>query len=101
MPPPPPPPPAETRLTLVAQGTQFIPVSLSAPAGAITIVLDNRDAGTAHNVNVFSGDTSIAATAPAVGPVTETLSLGPLAPGRYRFVCDVHPQAMHGVLTVG
>jgi plastocyanin len=85
---------------LVAQDTHFVPVSLAAPAGAVTIVLDNRDAGIAHNINVFSGNTSIGATAPAVGPVTESLSLGTLAPGTYRFVCDVHPQAMHGVLVV-
>jgi plastocyanin len=78
-----------------------MPVSLTAPAGGVTIVLDNRDNGIAHNVNVFSGGTSMGSTSPAAGPITETLALGTLAPGSYPFVCDVHPQAMHGVLTVG
>jgi plastocyanin len=78
-----------------------MPVSLTAPAGGVTIVLDNRDNGIAHNVNVFSDGTSMGSTSPAAGPITETLALGTLAPGSYPFVCDVHPQAMHGVLTVG
>jgi len=33
------------------------------------------------------------------GPGTQSLSIGPLAPGAYGFVCDVHPN-MTGTITV-
>jgi plastocyanin len=88
-------------VSLVAEGTRFLTASLTAPAGGVTIVLDNRDSGIAHDVKVFSGGANIGFTSPAAGPITQTLALGILAAGSYSFVCDVHPQAMHGVLTVG
>jgi len=34
------------------------------------------------------------------GPVEQTLSLGQLAAGQYFYKCDVHPEAMSGMLTV-
>ena len=88
-------------MSLVAESLRFLPVSLSAPAGGVTIAFNNRDSGVAHNIHIFSGGTSIGSTEPATGQTAQTLALGTLAAGAYPFVCDVHPQAMHGVLTVG
>lgn len=103
-PPPPPPPPTEpasgTTLTLVAIEVRFDTKSLSAPAGPITIGFHHADPSVAHNIHFFSKASSIGMTEPTTGPVTDTLSLGTLAPGSYSYKCDVHPQTMTGVLTV-
>jgi plastocyanin len=98
----PPPPPTSADLTIVGVNISFSPSSVTAPAGTpVTITFVNQDAGIAHNINVFApGGGSIGATEIASGPATHTLSLGALAPGTYRFRCDVHPQQMTGVLTV-
>jgi plastocyanin len=87
---------------LAAVDLAFDRTSLHLPAGVVVaLVLDNRDPGILHNVAVypdsggqpaFRGDTF-------VGIETRTFLLGPLAPGPYRFACDVHP-TMSGTLSV-
>jgi len=103
-PPPPPPPPVSTTLALTAASVRYSPVALSAPAGNVSINLNNTDAGISHNVHVFAGSSasgaSLGATAIAAGPVQQTLDLGQLAPGAYFYRCDVHPSQMTGSLTV-
>ena len=74
--------------------------ALSAAAGPITIVFDNRDTSVAHNIHFFSNAGSIGMTEVAAGPATGTLPLGTLAPGAYSYKCDVHPTTMTGVLTI-
>jgi len=77
--------------------------SLSAPAGKITIEIDNKDGGVPHNINVFKGKDasaeSLGATALNTGPTKDTLELT-LEKGEYYFQCDVHPTTMSGKLTV-
>lgn len=91
-------------LLLVASNILFDKRQLSTPAGAVTIDVDNQDAGVPHNVHVFSGTdatgTSLGATALEAGPIRQSLKLD-LAKGQYFFVCDVHPTTMTGTITVG
>jgi plastocyanin len=96
-------PAAGTTLTLIAASTLFDKEELQAPAGHVTIVLDNRDPGIPHNLQVFRGDNaqgdSLGMTEIANGPVQQTLELE-LEPGAYFYQCDVHPTSMKGTLTV-
>jgi plastocyanin len=102
----PPPPPATptaaphpVSVTVVAANLRFSPASLTAPAGAaITITLDNRDEGVAHNIVVrdMSG-AKVAETEIFTGPGTRSVTFTP-APGNYPFVCSVHPFQMKGTL---
>ena len=72
---------------------------LVAPAGdAFEVTFDNQ--GGQHNFDLFDeqGGTSLAATEPQTGPVTETLQVDPLDEGDYYFQCDIHPTTMFGTL---
>lgn len=96
-------PPA--RLQLAAQGIKFDKGDLSMPAGAaVTLSFDNRDAGTPHNVAIFtdqSAKTVVFRGALVTGPKTTTYSFtAPAKPGTYYFHCDVHPTQMNGTVTV-
>lgn len=79
---------------------------LRAPAGAeITVRYDNQSAHL-HNIAFFAGDTTddplIARTEIESGPrVQEVSFVTPDAPGTLRYVCEVHPFSMTGVLEVG
>ncbi|MHB8683274.1 MAG: cupredoxin domain-containing protein [Dehalococcoidia bacterium] len=107
---PPPPPvatatparPAAQSRTLVAHDVTFAPASLSAAAGvALTITLDNQDAGVQHDLVIFNPQGAVAAeTALTTGPAAASVTFTP-GPGTYAFKCSVHPQQMNGVLIVG
>src|SRR5581483_147615 len=98
----PPPPPQNLALTVVAQDVKFSPSSLSAAAGAaLTVTLDNRDAGVPHNIVFYApGGGTLASSATITGPATATVAFTPPGAGSYTFKCSVHPQQMFGVLTV-
>ncbi len=104
-------------LSLGADGLRFDRDCLVAPARTpITIGFDNRDAGESHNVAIYdwkscfgiavrtgAGDCSVSPASQAlftggliVGPDFAAYALPGLAPGRYVFLCDVHPY-MHGI----
>ena len=68
-----------------------------APAGALTVVVDNRDKGVNHNVH-FASVKGSPATDLEEGPSTQQLELT-LAAGTYAYVCDLHTN-MTGTLTV-
>lgn len=90
-------------LTITAQGTAWDKDTLAAIAGVpLTLTLDNKDVGIAHNIVFFQGQdatgTRLAETPIEPGPVTQTLNFGPLDPASYYYHCDVHPQ-MSGLLT--
>lgn len=94
-----------TTLTLTAKNITLDSATLTGVAGQVlTLTYNNEDAGTAHNIHFFQGadatGTSVGSTDIAVGPVTQTLKLGPLAAGTYYYQCDVHPTTMNGVLTI-
>jgi plastocyanin len=78
---------------------------LEAEAGvAFTITFDNQDTGVPHNFvlkkpdgsNVDIGDTKI-----ITGPASVTHNVPALDAGKYPFLCEVHPQTMKGILTIG
>ncbi|MHB8377632.1 MAG: cupredoxin domain-containing protein [Dehalococcoidia bacterium] len=107
----PPPPPAATATparpaaqsrTLVAHDVTFAPASLSTAAGvALTITLDNQDAGVQHDLVIFNPQGAVAAeTALTTGSAAASVTFTP-GPGTYAFKCSVHPQQMNGVLIVG
>ncbi len=83
----------------------FDPKTLEGPANApFTVVFDNEDASTGpHNwvlkdstgVKVDIGDTSF-----FTGPAKKEYQIPALAAGDYPFLCEVHPAAMTGTLTV-
>lgn len=95
-------PSAGTTLTLVAENIAFDQDELTAPAGEITFVVDNRDNSVPHNVRIYKGKDirgeDMGATdlknGPSINEVTLTLEAG-----EYFFVCDAHPN-MKGKLTV-
>ena len=95
--------PHGTRLKVVARSIAFDPGCLAAPANeALTIVLDNEDAGIPHNVSIYREDGGSAFHGAMVSGVrTTTYHVSPLAPGTYSFRCDVHPAQMTGTFVVG
>jgi mono/diheme cytochrome c family protein/plastocyanin len=101
--PSPTPEPPATNITIVAQNIAWDKTLINALAGVpLTVIVDNRDNGTPHNIHFHKGSDasgdSIAQTEIEPGPVTQTLNFGPLEPGDYYYLCDVHPQ-MNGILT--
>jgi plastocyanin len=83
----------------------FDPKTLEGPANApFTVVFDNEDATTGpHNwvlkdstgAKVDIGDTSF-----FTGPAKKEFQIPALAAGDYPFLCEVHPAAMTGTLTI-
>ena len=83
----------------------FDPKTLEGPANApFTVVFDNEDATTGpHNwvlkdstgTKIDIGDTSF-----FTGPAKKEYQIPALAPGDYPFMCEIHPAAMTGTLTV-
>jgi plastocyanin len=83
----------------------FDPKTLEGPANApFTVVFDNEDTTTGpHNwvlkdpagTKVDIGDTSF-----FTGPAKKEYQIPALAPGDYPFMCEVHPAAMTGTLTI-
>jgi plastocyanin len=89
-----------TSATVTAANLAFAPGTVSLPAGGpLRIVLDNRDASVPHNLKVTQGGREIAKSSIVSGPAQAEVRFGPLEPGSYQFVCDVHPN-MTGTLTI-
>ncbi|HUR17085.1 MAG TPA: plastocyanin/azurin family copper-binding protein [Candidatus Limnocylindrales bacterium] len=84
----------------------FVPNTLEAPAGSTVLVNYNNNSNLPHNIHFFAGGDSTAeslgATPIVTGPdAPESVSITtPDEPGDYYFWCDVHLQAMAGMLTV-
>jgi plastocyanin len=100
--PPPPAAPAETTLENPADESQlrFQKSTLEAPAGAITLVMENPSA-IEHNIAVRGGD--VDEQGDVVGQGGESTVTADLEPGEYEFYCSVpgHEEAgMKGTLTV-
>ena len=85
------------RVEVVAKGVAWDTDCLKAPAGALTIVVDNRDDGVSHNLHLTDAPDGPKTDLEA-GPVTQELDVT-LGAGAYKYVCDIHPN-MVGTLTV-
>ena len=66
----------------------------------ITVTFSNNDPGTVHNFAIKQGGTVVGATDFKPGPAKEVLTIAPLPPGTYQFLCQAHPTTMIGTLVV-
>ncbi len=82
----------------------FDPAALDAPADtAFTLVFDNQDATAPHNVVISDpggAAVSIGDTALFTGPEKRSYAVPALKAGTYSFLCQAHPVAMKGTITV-
>lgn len=100
--------PSGTSLKLTAQNIQYSVSCLAAPANqAFTIVFNNQDASTPHNVAVFSADPTSHPGAQVLfrgglvtGVASTTYQVPAIPAGNYFFHCDVHPAIMTGTFVV-
>jgi plastocyanin len=89
----------EGRVTLVAEGLEWDTACLRAPAGPLTIEVDNRDEGDNHNVHLPSAPGS-PGTDLVQGPATSELAVD-LEVGTYEYICDIHPNMVGTLKVVG
>jgi plastocyanin len=89
-----------TQATIVAKNVAFEPQSLTLAAGVpVHLVLQNADNGIPHNLHITGSGQDIVKTDITTGPSTQNLDIGPLQPGGYSFVCDIHTN-MTGTIDV-
>jgi len=90
-------------VSLAAQNIAFDTTSLTLTAGAnVTMIFDNRDAGTPHNVVITrdeAGTDFIFQGAEVDGPAKATYTFTAPPPGSYFFHCMFHPTQMKGTVT--
>jgi plastocyanin len=90
-------------ITIVAQNVKYDVSKVNAPAGApFTITLDNRDAGTPHDVDILDASgKKVFDGKDFPGPKVETYDVPALDAGTYKFECSIHPALMNGELVAG
>ena len=96
--------PGGTTLELTAQNIQFDKDCLAAPAGkAFTISFTNDDAGTPHNVAIYTDESAsqeLFVGDIVTGPTTTAYKVDAIKDsGDFYFHCDVHP-TMNGTFVV-
>jgi plastocyanin len=92
-----------TALHLTAKSSLFDTDCLVTRGGTpFTIQLDNADASALHNVAIFDQGLSEMFFRGKIvkGIATITYHVQALKPGTYLYHCEIHPNAMHGTLTV-
>jgi plastocyanin len=97
--------PGGATVTVVATSAlRFDTPALETAADApFTLEFDNQDATQTHNVVIQNPDGSLVPmgdTKPFTGPEKRSYQVPALAAGDYPFMCQVHPTAMTGTLTV-
>jgi plastocyanin len=84
----------------VARNIAYDQASLTlAPGAPIQLTFQNADAGIPHNLHISGSGQDVVKGDIVTGPASQTFAIGPLQPGGYDFVCDVHPN-MKGTITV-
>jgi plastocyanin len=93
--------PAGAWIAVSAEHIAFEERELSVPSNRpFTIVFENRDPSQ-HNIAILAGNAGGERQFEGAifdGPATRWYAVPALAPGTYRFVCDVHPTGMNGTL---
>jgi plastocyanin len=93
--------PAGTWITVSAEHIAFLQREVSVPSNRpFTVVFENRDPSQ-HNIAILAGDAAGERQFEGAifdGPATRWYAVPALAPGTYRFVCEVHPTGMTGTL---
>ena len=88
-------------VTIVGEDISFDTTELTAAVDqTLEITFDNRDDGVQHNFHVRGTVSGDAMTEITQGPVTQSLEVTFDQPGRFEFLCDVHPDQMTGTITV-
>ena len=88
--------------TVVAQNLTFDTAEIDLPDQPTTLTLQNQDAGTVHNIGIYTDDSASQALfdGPDVtGPDSAEYQVPALDPGEYYFQCDTHP-TMNGTVVV-
>ena len=99
-------PPAEPLpegdVLLTASGVKFVESSIEAPADTpFTIVFDNTDSGTAHDVDLHDASGAVVFNGePILGVKATVYDVDALPAGSYTFVCSLHPSLMSGTATI-
>jgi plastocyanin len=88
-------------VTLTARNLRFAPPSLGAPGSSFVLIDANEDIAIEHNIHVLgpNGET-VCHPLPFAGVATQAYAFAGLAPGVYRFHCDLHLATMQGQLIV-
>lgn len=89
------------KVTVVTRNFDYSPNCLTLVGDQLTVVYDNAEKGVEHNFHLVGATTADGETATNLksGPHTESITYVKLKPGRYTWICDLHP-AMRGTLTV-
>jgi len=99
-PPPPPDGDCTTTIEITASNITFDTDAFDVAADEpFCIAFENQD-DIPHNVAIYDGGTALFTGEFLNEAGTITYNVHPLAAGEYRFVCDAHPQAMAGDVTV-
>jgi plastocyanin len=78
-------------LTIVAKDYKYQPDTLKAPVGKdLVVVVDNQDRRVGHNIH-FTTLPGRPLTPIEPGPRYQTLKVRFDQPGKYAFICDIHP----------
>ena len=92
-------------VTVVAAGIAFDTDTIELPPDTpTTITMDNQDAGTPHNIAIYTDeslDESLFVGELVTGPASVVYDIPPLPEGEYYFHCDVHPNMSGTVVVAG
>ena len=89
-----------TTATITSPDSTFDVTTVHAPAGQpVEFTYRNLHEGVPHNLHV-SGNGVDSLTPVEPGEIVQTLVVTFPEPGRYDYICDVHPETMKGVVMV-
>lgn len=91
------------QITVIAEQVKFNVTTIAAPAAKpFKITFDNRDAGTAHDIDILDSSGAKAFDGKDfAGPAVQVYDVPALKAGTYKFECSIHPALMNGELTAG